>query len=124
MSNAAPDRFLAYIDGEYFKPTMAMLDIAGTGNIEVLVDDQHSTLLVSNAQGCLLRINGIRGHLQFRNLYGSKAWQSSLGREESRVDYVSPDELRKELQRLRNAEATVHDADLACWRPRIRTSLR
>src|SRR5262245_2643372 len=110
MSNAAPDRFLAYIDGEYFKPTMAMLDIAGTGNIEVLVDDQHSTLLVSNAQGCLLRINGIRGHLQFRDLYGSKAWRPSREREESRVDYVSADELRKELQRLRNAEAASDPA--------------
>jgi hypothetical protein len=105
MSNSEPERLLAYVDGKYLRPTRAMLDLAGTGNVEVLVDDQHSTLLVSNAQGCLLRINGIRGHLQFRDLYGSKTWRPRLERDESHVDYVSPAELRKELQRLRNAEA-------------------
>jgi hypothetical protein len=105
MRNSDPESLLAYVDGKYFRPTRAMLDLAGTADVEVLVDDQLSTLLVSNAQGCLLRINGIRGHLQFRDLYGSKEWSPRLERGERRLAYVSPEELRWELQKLRNAEA-------------------
>src|SRR4029453_9790435 len=103
MSNSETERLLAYVDGKYLRPTRAMLGLVGTGNVEGLVDDQHSTLLVSNAQGCLLRINGIRGHLQFRDLYGSREWSPRLERRESRFDYVNPEELRWELQKLLNA---------------------
>jgi hypothetical protein len=103
MNNSDPESLLAYVDGKYLRPTRAMLDLAGTADVEVLIDDQRSTLLVSNAQGCLLRINGIRGHLHFRDLYGSREWSPRLERRESRFDYVNPEELRWELQKLRNA---------------------
>jgi hypothetical protein len=105
MRNPEPESLLAYVDGKYLRPTRAMLDLAGTAGVEVLVDDQHSTLLVSSAQGCLLRINDIRGQLQFRDLYGSREWSPRLERGESRLVYVSPEELRWELQKLRSAEA-------------------
>ena len=105
MKNPEHDSLLAYVDGKCLQPTRAMLDLLGTADVEVLVDDQHSTLLVSNAQGCLLRINGIRGHLQFRDLYGSREWLPQLERSKSRPVYVCPEELRWELQKLRNAEA-------------------
>jgi hypothetical protein len=104
MRNSEPESLLAYVDGKYLRPTRAMLDLAGAADVEVLIDDQHSTLLVSNAQGCLLRINGIRGQLQFRDLYGSREWSPRLERGESRLAYVSPEELRRELQKVRNAE--------------------
>jgi hypothetical protein len=82
---------LAYVDNQFFRPTRAMLDLTGTGNVDVLIDEQ-STLWVRNAQGCLLRINDIRGHFQFHDL-----------RQHARhPDYVSSEELRRELQRLQN----------------------
>ena len=89
MSNT--QSILAYVDNQFFRPTRAMLDLSGTGNVDVLIDEQ-STLWVRNAQGCLLRINDIRGHFQFHDL------RSQI----RRPDYVSSEELRRELQKLRN----------------------